>query len=48
MTDKTEERRKFSPIIIDLLLELGYGPAILDGIDPKSLLELIRKHGFAN
>lgn len=48
MTDKTEERKIFSPIIIDVLLELGYGPAILDGIDPKSLLELIRKHRFAD
>lgn len=48
MTDKSEERRKFSSIIIDVLLELGYGPALLDGIDPKSLLELIREHGFAN
>lgn len=44
----TETRTKLTPIIADALIELGYGPLILDGIDPKSLLEFIRKNCFNN
>lgn len=44
MTDNFREAG--TPIIADILLELGCVPLIIDGIDPQSLLELIREHGF--
>lgn len=37
----TETRTKLTPIIADALIELGYGPLILDGIAPQELLELM-------
>ena len=43
-----KERIEYEPIIADILLELGYGPTLLDGIDPQSLLELIREHRLAD
>lgn len=38
-----DERTELTPIIADCLIEMGYGSLILDGIDPQSLLELIRE-----
>lgn len=40
MNDRTTEQIS---TLADALIELGYGPLILAGIDPQSLLELIRE-----
>ena len=40
MNDRTPEQIS---ILADALIELGYGSLIIAGIDPQSLLELIRE-----
>lgn len=37
----TDERKKQTPIIVECLLEMGYGTLISDGADLDLILELI-------
>lgn len=37
------KRTELTPIIADCLLEMGFGSLIDEGIDPQSLLDIIRE-----
>lgn len=44
----TDERTEKTPIIVECLIEMGYGDIIRNGADLDSVIELIRENSLNN